>query len=132
MNHLKAPQSQGALSKSVGSVRPQASKSIDGSSIPSAKPMPPNTGKSGVLSGAAAGLPRKVRIPELDKCVETFRVAKKSFDKMLGIKDMVDVEMKVKATIETLKEAQEHLKAQDDAGIHIAEQASFNDNLKQI
>lgn len=59
----------------------------------------------GLISRAGAGLPQKTKIDELDKCVKSFDDVFKKFSPILELKDMIDVNMKYKGMLETLKAA---------------------------
>jgi hypothetical protein len=59
----------------------------------------------GLISRAGAGLPQKTKINELDKCVKSFDDVFKKFSSILELKDMIDVNMKYKGMMETLKTA---------------------------
>lgn len=92
--------------------------------------LPPQQSRQVILNDAGAGLPQ-IKVPkELDECLETFRVGDKSFQKMLALKDMPDVNMKVRSLVESLEAAHRHLKQQDPIGRHIAETGSFKEILK--
>jgi hypothetical protein len=59
----------------------------------------------GLISRAGAGLPQKTKISELDNCVKSFEEIFKNFDAIKELKDMIDVNMKFKGMLETLKTA---------------------------
>ena len=57
---------------------------------------------------------------------------KAEFKRIKELKGMIDCSSKIQGTMDTLKEAQDHLQEQDGIGKAIAEQPNFLDQIRQI
>lgn len=96
------------------------------------KPVPALGGILGGIGGAGAGLPKKTKIAELDKVVEDIKTLQSEFKRVKELKGMIDCGLKIQGTLDNLKEAQDHLQAQDAIGLAIGEQPNFIEEIRQI
>ena len=90
-------------------------------------------GISGIIGDrAGAGLPQKTKIAELDDTIKIIIKIVKEMNSMKSLKGLIEVNMKVTDTLETLKEAQQHLLNLDPIGRSIGEQPNFVNTINDL
>ena len=84
------------------------------------------------LAMASGGFAQRTYIPELDAAVDDINKLVNDFQKLIELKNMLDVNLKVNNMLDILKEAQEHLKSQDQIGLLLNQQQGFLTNLEAV